>query len=1094
MLRSSVAIFCLLLCGMMAAHSAQIVLREQLNQRYANELVTYSFPAGADKIPADAVRLTGPTGPIAAQLSDVELWPNTKNVKTAKISFLVSALEPLTTNTYTISNGTAAQPATDLRIARDNDQVEITTGKLGVRLLLGEQTYPAPTAAKDVPGPLRAMRLANGAWAGGSNLTGEVGIKGWTAKLTDAGPVFARVEYLYTFADDNTLKLTALVAAGDSTVRWEMAVKNDAPAQGIAFRLPPVPGVKQAQLPKGYGQWARDRTLAVAVSDVPFCFLSPNSSLVNIFADNPPNIVLSGDGGAELQLRSRDPGAWVDPAAPLTYGGQKTWELTMIPKSWENWQRKRMPVSYAADGTVTLQASLAKGGRKWLVSAGAPAVGDTLDWVKGLVLDWPADPKIQYPHLFLSKADLEGKRPKGEEERIIASLRGYLEKMGNFDVMRYGMMAAGQYDAVIDSPLLSARDRALFRAQLAYLAYILADPMCWSTERGFHSGNPNMACSYTATLGVLACTIPDHPMAKTWTDYTTRWTAKWLADDVGPNGEWMPEGSHYGHVSLVPMMSYAITAQRAGFHDFLDDPRLKQCILYFAKYSTPRDPQRANARVSGAYGRGTSGDKIAEFGMAARMYAGRDAAFSATMQWIWAESGYPKNIGDSRLGGFEAYYLDKALPAQAPAWGSELFPALGGLLRAGFGTENESYVNVLSHVDSLRNLDMWTPGIGGISQWFGRGKPLSTCFTLDTGYNVRHELLRDGVRLGHNWGAPGDGKGPFGYYTTIPSTAFAAFSTADYVRATLVNTTVDDRDWFPAIVPPAYPRETLPTSPKLEWTRQLLFVKDADPLGPAYLVLRDTTRGGQPTVWQFWTLSEKIGTPAQLADVNFLADKPGKALSPSRELPMSDRYTAIGQHGVHVDYFIASPANTPRHTLRYGGNDYLRTPEYQDLLHLQLPGDGAYYVVLYPRSPAEAAPVFTTLAGGKIIKITNALGTDYSLLAAEATDATADGVTMKGTAASMQQRATGAMLVLGAAGEVRAAKYGLTAPGAASLQVAEKALTLTLPAGYPGGMVTLTAPGRFKLDGKTPTVRLTAKDGQFQLTIPAGITRVTLIK
>jgi hypothetical protein len=1085
-----------LLLLVLAVQAAPIVLREQLNQRYGTELVTYSLPADAGNLKAGTVWLTGPRGPLEGQISDVELAPNSQTVKSAKLSFIVDTLDPLATQTYTLVPVAQNMPVSDLRIARGNGQVEITTSKLGVRLLLGEKTYADPEAAAKVPGPLRGLRAANGAWAGGSALTGAVAVKSWTATLVDAGPVFAKVAYLYTFADGNTLQLTARVAAGDSAVRWTMAVKNDAPDQGIDFRLPPVPGMKQAFLPKGYGQWARvDRTLPVAAGAKPLFALSPNSSLVNIFPENPPNIVLAGEGGSEWQLRSREPGAWVDPAAPCTYGGQTQWELDMIPKSWANWQRKCMPVFYAADGTVTLRASLAKGGRVWLMSAGAPAVGDTLDWVKDLVLDWPADAKKPSPNVFLNKAELDAWRAgKGNEERAISVLREYGAKMGNFDVMRYGMLPAAQYDAVIDSPKLTPQDRALFRAQLAYLAYVMADPMCWSAERGYHSGNPNMSCSYILTLGVLACAMPDHPMAKTWADYASRWMEKWLADDVGLNGEWKPEGSHYGHVSVIPMMSYAIASQHAGFHDFLNDARLKQCILYFAKYSTPRDPQRKDARVSGAYGRGTSGDKIAEFGMAARMYAERDPAFSAVMQWMWAESGFPTNVGDSRLGGLEMSFLNRNLPAQAPVWGSELFPALGAVLRAGFCTPNESYVDVLSHVDSLRNLDMWTPGIGGISQWFGRGKPLSTCFTTDTGYSVRHELLRDGVRLGHNWGQPGDAKGPFGYYTALQAPSLVTQPTTDYVRTTVVNTTVDDRDWFPALAPPAFPRETLPTSAKLEWTRQVLFVKDTDPMGPAYLVLRDTTRGGQPTVWQFWTLSEKIGTPAEAADAAFLVDKPGMALRPARELPMSDRYTAVGQQGANVEYFIASPADTPRYTLRYGGKDNGQTPEWQDLLHLQLPGDGAYYVVLYPRPTAEAAPAFATLAGGKIIKVTSPMGTDYNLLATDATEATAEGVTLKGTVASVQQHGASLRLVLGAAGEARTAKLGLIAPGAATLAMADKSLTLTLPAGYPGGQVTLATSERWSLSGPKQGVTGSGKNGQLVLTIPAGVTSVTLVK
>ena len=68
-------------------------------------------------------------------------------------------------------------------------------------------------------------------------------------------------------------------------------------------------------------------------------------------------------------------------------------------------------------------------------------------------------------------------------------------------------------------------------------------------------------------------------------------------------------------------------------------------------------------------------------------------------------------------------------------------------MRHGFGTPNESYINVLAGVDSLRNLDVWVAGVGDIAQWYARGKPISKAFSTAHGYNDRHELLSSGVRL-----------------------------------------------------------------------------------------------------------------------------------------------------------------------------------------------------------------------------------------------------------------------------------------------------------------------------------------------------------
>jgi hypothetical protein len=869
--------------------------------------------------------------------------------------------------------------------------------------------------------------------------------------------------------------------------------------------------------------------------DQPFTWICPNTSIANIFPDCSWAVKLAAEGGAELRVTARDPAAWADPVAPLTYGGFKTWNLDMIPLSWGNWKRKRLPATYGHDGTVTLKATLAKGARKWSVSNGAPLVGDRLDRVKDMILDWPADPKQPHPRLFVSQAELADtweraaadpdllktisrnedaarilrllmkpadQRTKAETDAALKPLRDFLALLGNFDVMRSAIRTAAMYDATVDSGLLAPDERALFRAQMAYLGYQMADPQTWDMERGYHSGNPNMSASYTLSLGVIAAALRDHPRAKAWAERATQWGQKWLADEVGPNGEWLPEGSHYGVVSLEPLVTYAVAAQRAGFRDFTSDPRLKKFLLCYAKTQTPRDPQRGSLRATGAWGRGTSGDKHALFGVAARMTAKSDPAFSRIMQWTWSELGYPTFMGDGRLGGFEPYYQDRRLPAHPPAWATEFFPSLGVFFRSAHNTPHESYLIFLSHTDSLRNLDVWTPGIGGFSQWFGRGKPLSTCFNTDTGYAVRHELLRDGVRLARNWGEPGDPKAPFGHYTRTESQAVALQPRADYVRSRFSYTKADDREWFPALVPPAFPRVAPAKEPKLDWTRQVLFLKDADPAGPAYIFVRDTTLGGQPTAWQFWTLSEKIGSPEQAKNLAaFLADKPGAKLLPARELPAGRRYTAIGQFDMDVEFFIAAPiasdghpADTPRHTLRYGGPDNSRVPEYQDLLHLQQPGDGAYYLAIFPRPRQEQSPEFASLADGRMIKVAGAFGTDYALLAAEAATATAEDVRVTGTAAAVQVRPSGTTLTLGAAGQVQWKTFGVRAEYAATLQVAPDALTLSLPADYAGGTMTLIAPAGWLLKEPQAGVKLAAGADSYALTLPEGAAIVTLVK
>lgn len=1119
---------------------ATITVREQLNQTYGSQLLYYSFEPKSACV-ADSIQVVGPKGPVPAQLTEIEFEsPKSDRVKSAKLAILVDELKPLTSAAYTVTYGKSAagKVASDLKVEAEKNHVTITTANAGVRLLIGGDKPAAPIALKDAPGPLVASRLGTGAWAGGSKFSGEGKVVQWSSKLTDLGPAFARVEARYQIEGGNTLTLAGTLVAGDSAVRWDMNVANDQTDLALELRLPPVPGVAKYLIPKGYGQWSRgDRTFEMKASDKePFNKLTPDTSLVHIFPDCAWSVRLAPEGAAAgqgLQITQRDPGAWVAPVAPLTYGGFKVWNLSAIEGSWENWRRKRVPMFYAPDGTVTLQATLAKGQRKWLVSAGEPKVGEALDKIKELVLDWPEDAKRPNPRVYADMKEIQAvwakaandpalaklvnssgdwagvvlrllakpadQRTPQEIEQVTKRMRDQLALLGNFDVMRQAIGTACLYDALINSGFLSPQDKALFRAQMAYLAYVMADPQAWSMERGYHSGNPNMSCSYTLSLGVIACVLADHPAAKGWADYATKWEDKWLTDEVGANGEWIPEGGHYSYVSYDPLLVYAVTAQRAGFHDFSNDARLKKLSAFFAKTHTPKDPQRGNVRVTGGYGRGTTGDKLASLGVAARLTAKSDPELSKTLQYVWTETGQPAAMGDSRLGGYEPYYIDPHLPAASPNFGTERFPELSVIFRSAYGTPQESFLNVLLCVDSQRNLDVWTPGVGAIAQWFGRGVPLSTCHNNDLGYHCRHELLRDGVLLARNWGAPGDPKGPFGYYTKTNFGSFANFPTSDYARSNFVNTKVDDRDWFPGnnnnAPLPAYPKVTPAKEGTLDWTRQLLLLKDTDAKGPAWFVLRDTTKGGQPTAWQFWTLSDKLGSADQAKDVTaFLADKPGDKAMPARELPAGSRYTALGKFEVDVEYYIANPTNTPRNTLRYGGSDNTRTAEWQDLMHLQLPGDGHYFVALYPRPRAEAAPTFATLGDGNVIQAKGAFGNDLAFLSDKEVTAKAEGVTFTGTAGSFQQRPNWTAIALAAPGKVEWNGYTIAGDLAASLNVAGDQLTLTLPTENPGGTLTLIAPGNWKVGDRPSGVKIDSEKGTYKITVPKGPVKLVFAK
>jgi len=1242
----------------LGAGEQQVVLRDHIDQKWKNELVTYPFSAPEGACHPDSVALTGPRGAVPVQLSQIELWPGTQWVKSARLSFIAD-LARLARDKYTVQYGTEpvkpSGPATDLTVTSGRSQVEITTKHFGVRLLQGEKTYRRPARAKKVPGPVVGMRLGvrpgspqgarpdspqvDGTWFGGSHMFGPGKIAAWSAKLTDRGPVFARVQVRYTYSDGNTMDLTVQVAAGDNTMRMETNVQKPQRKDGFSLvlsrGLPPLilqvcdesrrdrdcfvvrkKGQRTApwaEIPlKDYAGPSRKAWFPTGKLPGLTTSLTPWEDWFGTFTQARMRLKLENTT-RELQIRSVDPGAWVEPR-PIEELFSPDLDPDPAKSLWVAWNQKCMPLLRDTAGDVVLQVNAEQGVRKWTVSdclsmpgvasmfgwygykpesefppETRPAVGYRLDEVKDYVLEWPDEPG-RHPLLFVSREELEDRRKrKDTDPELLAKLlsRGrasspkaipyvpntsYQSAVGAYllsgqspevaaktqllarlrQALRYELWgvqfgAAGAptpviYDAVIDSPVVSKEQRPLLRAQMAYFAYRLASPAVWSAERGYASGNQNMTVTWEISRGLAACAIPKHPMAQTWYRKAKRIMDYFLTHMVGPAGEWPEAMSHHGRQSIDMLLAFAIASTNSGLHDYVDDPRVRRMIMYWAKLQMPRDPRprghyafaAPDRRLFPAMGRDSLSEASGTCGAMARVTRNTDPDYSAVMQWAWKEEG--ANGRFQHLGGFSYLACDPHLPAKRPAWTSEVFPYAGAVLRHGLGSADEHQV-ILYCGDHFAAF--YPCHTGSFPSIFAYGTPVAGSFPggyeYQEGYLVCHVGLareRGTVdqrkAIGGHHGCPGwtnmwswpkgqtarygqrAGRANVSAFSTLARQDYAAVDVAKhYSRRLDLNMRDNLPEW------PAVPKQG---QPPVDWRRQTLFLKDDDPSKTAYLLVRDTIKargepgrtGGQPTMWQMWTVSETVDTPENVKDVAaVLAKKPGHQILPPRELK-GDRFTAIGQLGVDVEYYIASPSGTPRHTLRWGTNMFdwankLGVEEYQDLLHLQMPGDGAYYVAFFPRKRATPAPTFSTLGGGTVIKVSGAFGTDYGFLSAENVTASGEGTSFHGTAASVQDRKGGLVLTLGAKGEVRYKEHALAAEFPAALRVGEQELTVELPRGiqppafemmkpFPGGTVTVSAPGNWKLPKPLPGVELARSAAGLVLKVPAELKTVTLSK
>jgi hypothetical protein len=477
--------------------------------------------------------------------------------------------------------------------------------------------------------------------------------------------------------------------------------------------------------------------------------------------------------------------------------------------------------------------------------------------------------------------------------------------------------------------------------------------------------------------------------------------------------------------------------------------------------------------------------------MMARATAESDPEYSAAQQWVWQREGYPYQM-EGRLGGYEYVYADRSLSARNPEWATALFPAYGVIFRHGLGGKDEWYVNFQVHMR-----DGYPTTNGSFPLIFAKGAPISTAFVES--YADREELLVSRVLPARRRGTPEERAACYSREEQRTIAGFSALARQDYAA---VDVTIGEPrrashmggqgaaaslDQLSVVEMPEWPPVPAAGKPPVAWRRQVLFLKDDDPAGANYLVLRDTIGGGQPTMWQFWTLSDVIVEETRGAGFR----PAGQVGNLPHEL-RGDRFTAIGQHGVDLEFFVAGPSNTPRHTLRCGEKYGGQTVQ-QDLLHLQSPGDGAYYVALFPRRRNEPPPRFEKLAGGAVIKTSGEFGADYAFLSGAETKAAEQDVAFQGTAGSVQDRKTGLVLALGAKGEVRFRGYALSADGAAGLRVGQRTLTVELSLGHAGTTLSVVAPGAWALEKSQKDVRLvTSPDGRTTLTVPKAVDRVVL--
>ena len=676
--------------------------------------------------------------------------------------------------------------------------------------------------------------------------------------------------------------------------------------------------------------------------------------------------------------------------------------------------------------------------------------------------------------------------------------------------MNEGPMVSNIYEIAKNVPsLFTEAELKTMRSQLAYIAYYISSPEYWSTDYNYCSGNEDMTVKNELHTFLVSACIPNHPMTQEWSRASIASIDNSLRRIKEFSGMF-PENKHYAYVSLGSVVPAAIVARNAGLGDQIDDPLMVEAVVNLVKMHTPPDLNYSNQRTSYPNSRGNAGERHSLAGIAAAAWRDTHPDAAKEMKWMWEQSGRVIQ-GEAMTCGFERVLTDSAVESEAPQWMS-FANTFGVQFIHGFnekGMEHmlsifpSSYQAVAGYqAGSVLNLYAYDIPL---TQLFGNG-------VGDTGngydpYNMINPLMsrvnaarawkptyqKDTPQLMHDnitdkgWDTS---LLPRQDYVVMDETIGSAMSLGKYLPG-------DMPDWF----------ASGNASGNIEWRRQVLFVKDKDPNGANYYLFRDTISSDQPTDWTMWTLSDGIGTPVEAygtdAEGNkynkFPDERKGNTIWPERgdgyrKLLSSDRYTAVGQHGVDIEYYIAGPNTGDRYTMRYGwdsqgpyGSAYCPEGivEYQDLLRMSLPGKGSYYVAYYPNKSVREAPEFSTV-GNNIIKIDGWFGTDYAFLSEnEITDASGD-ISFAGTAGSIQHRNDELVLSLGAKGSVSYKGFSLQADeGGADIVFSGNKVTVNIPVSSNATTIAFKAPG------VTVTGLDSDESGIYTMTIPAGMTEIS---
>ncbi|OPZ25294.1 MAG: hypothetical protein BWZ02_02527 [Lentisphaerae bacterium ADurb.BinA184] len=588
-----------------------------------------------------------------------------------------------------------------------------------------------------------------------------------------------------------------------------------------------------------------------------------------------------------------------------------------------------------------------------------------------------------------------------------------------------GLLANAAEDALA-SPACTPEQARDLRRWMAAIVYHAVNPnFVPPRTAGFAWGSANMMAQVQCRSCYLVALLPNHPAAERWRTQLGHVVTLYAEDQINEAGATL-ECPHYGQMAIMmPAHALAALGNGTGLDLGRAEKRFRAAAQSRLSILLPWDV-RGGMRPAGVEGDGYY-EADATFAPLAGFFQTRDPQLARQLAWGLSEGG-------NQLGGHADASFKMVAPGLeplAPELGSVHLPGFGFVMRNGFPRRDEAYLQVYAGGFS------WGHGHTDRGSWlfYAMGAPLMVDFAAMYTPSMREQWMHPGgLTFNHDetvrpatdapendwWRLAADPSfrdlktAPFtvvemredpraadelGRFGVV--TAFRAGARADYAR-------MERRVSYLHRVPYAlqashgtdafhdFSHEEVVLKQPFHWTRQYVFVKDADPMGHNYLVVRDSLDGNtelDPSL-NLWCLADKLDISGQVAV-----------------------YT--GQHGVNLHSYIAEPAGFTPHTRTVGhpcgfafAQPYQKTfgkPFREDQIQLRIPQarrDGGYFVAIVPVKQGDPAPRFATVAGGQALQIAFADGrTDTILLRKDPAEMDAAGQKVRGAAVLVSEQA-----------------------------------------------------------------------------------------